>query len=747
MTSRRTIFGRPSARIVPSVSMLLCLLLFCPAAIAPARGQEQGQGGAGAPAAPKPIGSLLPKQEDLNKMRMELRKELAPILTRLRRAKGDERIPIFQEYADSAAAFSEKHNRHPAAIKAYYLALFETSMEVEYLNDAYNVVTILPQEVFTKEELNKMWGDFQIAVAKVEDYATVAIILMRRMEQYDYPREQALADLETCEDKVLKNGNVPQAIALLKVRLDWGLSEEAAVERRKKFLPVAVRKGLLQPIMELTHEMNLAPQDVIRERVRCMREYLQANPKAYNEPEAAMTMLALAFDSLAEIDDEKRVSKAEYLLPIVQKFQKNFQNAAKNDAYFEEQAGYMAAGIERLEKDLAALKKIAMQDDPETHEFLGLGFLERGKYLAAMHHLGKSNHFAAAAARKYVDAQGKCKADLVREFRDLAHRIPDDAQGEHLRTFVLSYLVGQMQLSSGAEYNEWERYLFQEHGGVLGVPNAYVHYLPRSWQWRTAHNFPGPRPTTTGAVAEILSRDCVLALDFNASVGNMEEEAEGSDYRSIYRDKSRFVDPIFAYTYGAALHRQYGFRQRDVFMTGGYISLPNLRERLLAQEPKALTFSVWCKAAPEGVLFDCGTHPGKNISLATNWFSIRDGEGGTKVRWEMPKEPSKFEWVHLAAIWNGTKITVYRNGKEVATGTTQAIELTPETIPGKFHAVLGAATEQSAGSPLDGMLDELAIFTRALTPEEIRTLYEHGEQGGTLPLPKSKQPPAPGAAE
>ena len=79
------------------------------------------------------------------------------------------------------------------------------------------------------------------------------------------------------------------------------------------------------------------------------------------------------------------------------------------------------------------------------------------------------------------------------------------------------------------------------------------------------------------------------------------------------------------------------------------------------------------------------------------------------------------EWHHAAAIYNGAKRNIiYLDGVEVAAGDVPEAKVEIGPVPGKNGqgAVIGATT--SHGDQWLGLLDEIGIYNRALTPEEVK---------------------------
>jgi len=76
-------------------------------------------------------------------------------------------------------------------------------------------------------------------------------------------------------------------------------------------------------------------------------------------------------------------------------------------------------------------------------------------------------------------------------------------------------------------------------------------------------------------------------------------------------------------------------------------------------------------------------------------------------------------WKHVAATWNGTRITLYINGAYSAS-TAQTI-VPPST--GKMMQI--GRHQESAGGWFNGSIDEVRIYNRALTSDEVALLYSN----------------------
>ena len=85
-------------------------------------------------------------------------------------------------------------------------------------------------------------------------------------------------------------------------------------------------------------------------------------------------------------------------------------------------------------------------------------------------------------------------------------------------------------------------------------------------------------------------------------------------------------------------------------------------------------------------------------------------------------------WTHVAATYDGTTVKGYVNGSQVL---TQAVALNLSTRNADIY--FGAYANGT--SPLDGKVDELSIYNRALSATEVQAIYQAGATGKTGPAP------------
>jgi len=151
------------------------------------------------------------------------------------------------------------------------------------------------------------------------------------------------------------------------------------------------------------------------------------------------------------------------------------------------------------------------------------------------------------------------------------------------------------------------------------------------------------------------------------------------------------------------------------------VLLPSLRAHLI-KNLTSLTISVWVqKTSAKKCIFSGGTSVGFGLPSAR----AGPGIGANGV--------SPGEWHHFVGVWDGTRMAVYLDGRLKSEKTTPSFTLNGGSIS-KEAARLGttAKSHKRAGRYYAGLLDELAIYPRALSQPEIRALLQMGLQGKPL---------------
>jgi len=145
----------------------------------------------------------------------------------------------------------------------------------------------------------------------------------------------------------------------------------------------------------------------------------------------------------------------------------------------------------------------------------------------------------------------------------------------------------------------------------------------------------------------------------------------------------------------------------------------------------AITIDAWIKRAVAGsrhMILNKRTVPLWHQAYAL-WvapdnllkFAIGDGTTEHKLAY-FGETIQPDQWYHVAGTYDGTTQRIYLNGQEVATATfSVAISTTDEA--------LRIGVQSTGEDSFDGLIDEVELFNRALTSDEIRAIFNVGSVG------------------
>ncbi|WP_433368638.1 beta-L-arabinofuranosidase domain-containing protein [Actinoplanes sp. CA-142083] len=165
----------------------------------------------------------------------------------------------------------------------------------------------------------------------------------------------------------------------------------------------------------------------------------------------------------------------------------------------------------------------------------------------------------------------------------------------------------------------------------------------------------------------------------------------------------------------------------DLNGTSGYAALPG---GVLAGATN-FTVALWARldtVATWSRLFDFGTGTGANMFLTprsgsgTARFAITTGGAGGEQRIDAPSALPAGAWTHVAVTRSGNLGVLYVNGAEVARNT--ALTVSPASLGNTTQNWLGRS--QYADPYLDGALDNVRLYSRALSAAEVSALASGG---------------------
>ena len=150
------------------------------------------------------------------------------------------------------------------------------------------------------------------------------------------------------------------------------------------------------------------------------------------------------------------------------------------------------------------------------------------------------------------------------------------------------------------------------------------------------------------------------------------------------------------------LRYRLAFFPQDDYSFTAWIRPAGLPARGLQQ-----VFSAWCKSGDDPLRI---TLEGERL-----FARIENPKGGCGTR-GVPVENGR--WVHVAAVKQGTSLTLYVDGSPAhSVGTHRQIRSDSTAIG------LGFNPMYAGGEHFAGAIDGFAFYARALTPEEIAALY------------------------
>lgn len=166
---------------------------------------------------------------------------------------------------------------------------------------------------------------------------------------------------------------------------------------------------------------------------------------------------------------------------------------------------------------------------------------------------------------------------------------------------------------------------------------------------------------------------------------------------------------------------------------GSYVAFPNF------VRPKNITVSAWIKpesfetSNPYGGAFYVSGHDSNAGNLESS-FHLNDKNNGGEVQAAVFVSGTRYsadsgsikllvdEWYHLAMTYDGEVLKLYINGTEISSNSGMS---------GGIDAGTGIAfgtpsDEKHVDWFFDGKMDEVGIWDRSLTSEEIALLYNNG---------------------
>lgn len=156
----------------------------------------------------------------------------------------------------------------------------------------------------------------------------------------------------------------------------------------------------------------------------------------------------------------------------------------------------------------------------------------------------------------------------------------------------------------------------------------------------------------------------------------------------------------------------------------------------LSQDLRQLSVVFWVFPADvqgQSMIFDVGFHANNSITLQRINDRFRFNLPGSVCE-SASVQPK--HWYHVVGVWNGTDQKLFVNGRLVATAASDQLTLNAASVSAHAARIGAQAKSPSrAGRYFRGSIDEVAIFNRALSDEEIKRLFQLGSRGEPLVKP------------
>jgi hypothetical protein len=199
-----------------------------------------------------------------------------------------------------------------------------------------------------------------------------------------------------------------------------------------------------------------------------------------------------------------------------------------------------------------------------------------------------------------------------------------------------------------------------------------------------------------------LNQDVVAYYSFNAgSDADTVADISGRGYHGQVQGAHRVNDEVL----GGAM----SFDGKD-----DQISIPDV-------DLEQFTFSAWVAPGADGLnnrrIFSLGDgescyalqgNTGGGVGVY-----VADGVEMNEYNWHLDPDT----WTHVTVTGDGRTFSIYKNGR-----LTEAGEIEMETVGVTGTLSIGGAGD-AGGRPWNGFMDEVAVFGRALTDEEVEQLY------------------------
>jgi len=221
-----------------------------------------------------------------------------------------------------------------------------------------------------------------------------------------------------------------------------------------------------------------------------------------------------------------------------------------------------------------------------------------------------------------------------------------------------------------------------------------------------------------GLISQVMANDLAGWWTFDEGAGDKVTDFSGNGHQGEVFGGTKWVD---GYIGKGALR-----------ITGGGVKIadsPLLR-------PEQFTVAIWVKFAKSqgelARLFQKGNDNRETINIFGGGpaqdgkpcfnqvaFSIYTGPDTNAPRIEIPERFERGRWFHIAAVYDGSDMLLYVDGKVVARKTIGRV--TPQAVEGDPLVIGNRPPDMDRG--FNGVVDDIRMYSRPLSAQEIWRLY------------------------
>ncbi len=159
---------------------------------------------------------------------------------------------------------------------------------------------------------------------------------------------------------------------------------------------------------------------------------------------------------------------------------------------------------------------------------------------------------------------------------------------------------------------------------------------------------------------------------------------------------------------------------------------------------QSMTISLWFKASSFAVSDARLISKAIGVNSSEHYWMISTiDSGGIKLRFRVRTGNSTSElkasggnltlnlWTHVAVVYDGATMRIYKDGFQVGTAPKSGTLATNSSV----MTSIGNQPSVAGSRPFDGLIDDVRIYSQALTGQHIMQLFQMGSETPVRPLP------------